>query len=1046
MKTLTPPIQSKLDTRLGTEPILVVGVQWQSGTEVLYSDKEINSAKYPYPKVISVGSFDTSMALTGSSDSLTTSVTLDDTDGSIKAISNGTDIHNARVKVYLTFEGVDLSQKTLLFDGEIVTPIDWTENDRSVTFTILSKLEDRVVGFAMEEGDFPDIPEEALGKAWPLAFGQVCHIPAVKVRAPRQGYLIDGLGIHDWTLHIRLCQAMKLRCPLVNSKNEYAKPISPGFTTYLTGVQQGWRRLNVSDPSDPTNDPAWEQAKEAELECRLQRHQEICKLKLQLEDQMQYESDTVDIFNGVNFPQGESITLYVDGARITGSFSGNTFTITNRVHSKYDDWEPYECQPVDRLHHDIVYVPDDQYSQMKRAAKAGTGGYNIADGVTSSATETSVRWNDNPEVQLEACDKVWVADVGHVGGTKDSWAYYNDMDGESFDWHPPGSDVFLVDEQESIHIVSLIPGTVLGVAAYKTLPNGKKLLTTVPPEYYTVYNVDYTAYTVTELHMEKDLNLLDEDFEDQIYVSFLSSEGPNVADVIEWLVNKYTDLTVDATSFSDIKTKTANYPCNFYLLERPNVYALIQDLAYQSRCGVTIRNKVMSLTYLSEEPTSVATIDNSSILHGTFKEDLTPTGDIRTHHLISYTKAGATMNGDSNEFKIDLKYNVGKYGAIDQSYNYYTQNTYSTILKSATFWLIRKANVWRRIALTVPMKYMALDVGDSITLDSAQFYADPIKCVIDQLNYNPQENTLDIECWTPIRSGEDAPYYWAWPANQPATAEWPLPGDTAGSNGYNSEMIPPVGHILSGGFNTNDHREMSLGDKNPSDLDDVLPTVICQVSDELSEYEFDDPPELRAWTLAKSNQASRHEEFASGGGGGAGGGGGSDGSESQDDPTDPKQKAKLSGACNKPACGCLWCVTETWHTSHTQGVGCALPGCPPCGGPCKCYGGCPSCTGPVWTKRYPYTSIAGAVMRMQKPNKLISSTWGCNETAKVTSGMYQVGATQCNGSPCSSVVNDAAYAEPNIDVGQFVDNEFVPDNEDPYYQNDTDAGVGGDGS
>ena len=45
-----------------------------------------------------------------------------------------------------------------------------------------TKIEDVEAGFSMEEGDFPLIPPDALGKAWPLAFGSVCDIQAVQVR------------------------------------------------------------------------------------------------------------------------------------------------------------------------------------------------------------------------------------------------------------------------------------------------------------------------------------------------------------------------------------------------------------------------------------------------------------------------------------------------------------------------------------------------------------------------------------------------------------------------------------------------------------------------------------------------------------------------------------------------------------------------------------------------------------------------------------------------------------------------------------------------
>ena len=195
MRTVTPPLQAKLNQKLGTEPILLVEIEWVEGSPIMYSDQKIDGADYPYPIILEMGGFDTSMMLSGASDSLTLNLTLDDIDGHLKDIYLNNDVHKRPAKVYLTYKGLNLTDKTLLFKGEIVTPFEWDEGKRSLSFTLLSKLEETEAGFSMEEGDFPNIPEEALGKAWPLVFGQVCHVPAVQIRASRRGYLLAGEGI-----------------------------------------------------------------------------------------------------------------------------------------------------------------------------------------------------------------------------------------------------------------------------------------------------------------------------------------------------------------------------------------------------------------------------------------------------------------------------------------------------------------------------------------------------------------------------------------------------------------------------------------------------------------------------------------------------------------------------------------------------------------------------------------------------------------------------------------------------------------------------------
>jgi len=69
----------------------------------------------------------------------------------------------------------------------------------------------------MEEGDFASVPEEALGKVWPLVFGEVCNMQAVQVRAPLRGVITHGEGVHDFTIPDRICQLCHIQCASVST-------------------------------------------------------------------------------------------------------------------------------------------------------------------------------------------------------------------------------------------------------------------------------------------------------------------------------------------------------------------------------------------------------------------------------------------------------------------------------------------------------------------------------------------------------------------------------------------------------------------------------------------------------------------------------------------------------------------------------------------------------------------------------------------------------------------------------------------------------------
>lgn len=954
MRTITANAQAKLDQAMGTEIMVILEVEWAPGGSALYSDQDVEGTE---TKILSMGGFDTSMILEGSSDSQELSIVLDDTDGTLRGIYNTLDMHKRPARVYMLHKGLPEWDKILVFKGEVVTPIEWDESQRSASFNILSKLDAKQVGFSMEEGDFPNIPDEALGEAWPLVFGQVCHLPAVKVRAPRRGYLQGGVGIKDFTLNPRICQAVNIQCPSQSAGSQ---------TTIEKESDNRWRAFR-------------EKLINVDLECVNRRFGEICRLKDLKEQQEAYEFDSLTIYNGTSFPQNQSVVIFINNATFKGTFSGNTFSVTSRQHPDWATFDHQACRSVPDVSYGMLdgipqiggsegdntgigpAMPPEYILRILETGGPGPSGF-IQRTWIPNPMYTAFRAIQNQSQAFASCDAALVPTVGMVGGPKDSWAFYDAMDEASFFWAPSGTEVYMESESEILYIASLLPGTVDGVAAYRTAPNGFKYLTAVPESLYTVYETDYQGYQVVEIGMNKALPLYNDQWEDQIYVSFTSSVGPNPCDIIEWLVGKYTDLTVDATSFATVHASLVNYPNNFYLTTRPDVYDLIQDLAYQSRCSVYVRNDVVYIKYLATEPDSERTLDESEILSKSFVEELSETEDVYTTHNVTWRKGGATVTDQEEvDRKLILKYNVDKYGTVEEDWDYFTYNIYELVLKSSTFWLIRKANSWKKVKFQTTIKHMDLDVGDCVTLDVAQF-GEAVKVVIESMQLNPDNYTIDFTCWTPVRSGESSAYYWAWPSQQAEHQIWPLSGDNNGGGGYNFEVRPPEGHLLLGGEHRDDQLIISSGDLHPSDLGDTLPGEICELSDYLNFNEK--PPEIIAKEIAQSTARAQMETNMSGGGNGGGG----------------EEELEEVTECGDAGAGCGYKVNVYWHESYTQGSainavgGPATPTNGVCGGPCGANGGCPSCSGISWIVCHTYGSPWAALDAIDYYNGLAKST------------------------------------------------------------------------
>ena len=192
MRSISGNGLAKLAEKYGNEPIAIVEIDWVAGKTMAYADRTVQSIP---GRIIEVGELDDVVNVTGSSDSQEVSLTLDDTDGTIKAILDTHDVHTRPARVYQYFSGLALSDKFLLFSGQLTSPIIWNERDRTVKVTILSQLEDREIGFSPEEGNFPYVPAEMVNKAWPLIFGTVINSPCIRVTNAITGTTLTPVGI-----------------------------------------------------------------------------------------------------------------------------------------------------------------------------------------------------------------------------------------------------------------------------------------------------------------------------------------------------------------------------------------------------------------------------------------------------------------------------------------------------------------------------------------------------------------------------------------------------------------------------------------------------------------------------------------------------------------------------------------------------------------------------------------------------------------------------------------------------------------------------------
>lgn len=918
MREFSEPIRRTLRQKTGLNTTVIIGVKWVDDLEVYYSGVPFTGAQQT---LLEVTGLETTTSVSGNGASQSVTITLSDSDGYLRQVLDNIDIHKRPANVYLGFDDIPVSQSVPLIQGEVNSEMIWDERARTLRFTILNKIEGRLFGFAVEDGLFQKVDDSERTTPWPFRFGETCMYPAIRIRNGVKGLLRLGQGVLDPTLDAKICQARQIQCPLI--EDPLVTEEEPSNESNPTLARNAWEQNNVPGTdlpfangpntpfgvrlSNPVNgagrsaatgrfNPANNRPLIRDRECERAKFQTLCQLLRDRANQLVYVNDVLFITNGEDFPQDRLTQIRIDDVIYTGTFTGGEaglFTIqsTNRLDTPTENVDCTNVRP---------------YQQ----------GY-------KEATE--------PEPDsLEDCERsTQVYSLKPIGGAGEAWRRLDTLANSEFKWLPSGSEVYLDETSTEVHIVSLVPGTVLTVAAYRTFGDTRQL-TELPTDYYQVVETDYGDLTAVEIFLERPLDSYpEEDWDDQIYVTFESDIGPNPVDVIQWIVERYTDFTVDAANFAAVKTLLTDYPCNYYHDTKVNVLQVLSQIAFEARCALTITDNVVKLTYLPKEPDAVKTLTTADVVAGSFKMKLSRTEELVTDYTVQWQPWGAPML-DSNiaERRFTVQRNVEKYGFFGREQTYNTINNEDQALKTATFWSIRDSNTWRRISFETTLEHMDLELFDCV-----QFNIDPtfpnVKVIIQSQRVNVDQGTITFEAWTPILSGTTEEYFFAWPAAQPLE---PYPSNNFDVELPQIQVTPPVGHPLYIPDTGNPAIPPSTGDRFPSDLDDQFPETICQ---DLNDPELIDSlePIFRRIGFPTDNQANadRADEVAA------------------NNPSFNFEEPEDNEVCGRPSFeDCVWEVSIQYGSATSIGWDAIVPGNGPISGTLE--SGCdPTPNGPCTT-------------------------------------------------------------------------------------------------
>lgn len=803
MRTLPSSVQSLLTGGGPFEPINILKVYW-SDTPTLYADKTYLDHNVK-GKILELSEIEDVKNINESVLDLQFAVTLDDNDDEFKTIITHRDITKVKVELFQWFSEVPFSDAFMIFMGQIASPITYSEGARQITFTVLNKLEDREFGFSAEEGEFAYLPPNMVGQAWPIVFGQVASTPLPQIGEPPSVVIADGFGVvNDAAWDAELNQ--------INSQLALAQTAQRN--AFQTGIIEAYRSSQydryfelssfnyLDDPSQArTHREASQQAFAAAEQYAQDALVILAEYNAKLEEREEQEAleRTFVRLSGSNVPNGVTLTFRLNDVDITGVVAGGILSMSSQTVNK-----------------------------------------NI------NTTKTSFLVTNTPTLGTQATD----------------------TNGEKFYWIDAGTKLLI----KNFPLSYVVSATQVVVNAVKAKQNG--VYVKVPTGYYTVSYPVYTSaltggtLTPTVVTLTEPLTSKNDDKlgirwdDDLLYADVVSTVGPNVVDILKWIIDNYTTLTYDATTFNNVRTLVDRYKANFAVLERKNTIQLLREIAYQARCTIWTNDDKFYLRYQPEAPTPVATITlddvelNSLELFSETNEDL----------VTKYTAEWRPSLDVEKPFQVIYRYNIEKYGTLEATYDYYIYNNVESVRKSAEYWVIKQANSWKRLRLNVSYEKIALETFDAVTVNLGLpwIVSTPVVGIIERAVLNTTNNTVGLEIWLPVRLGESSKYVFATPKD--VVEKYPVRTDLNGRTGnplqgVKGDLINKGGFIGTGTYIGTNYAPDNFF-SHPAGRDEVIADTNDSVRNFSNVWTMLNPTELlttRPANILKYNDGKRYD-------------------------------------------------------------------------------------------------------------------------------------------------------------------------------------------
>ena len=687
MKSIHANVQTKLDTNIGTQPYTTVTITWDTG-DVSYTDDD---------KILGAGNVLSNIKLGMISELQSISVSLDDTDGSLKTKVNTERIEGRKCVIKQCYSGI--AETVTVLSGKIIGGITWSEGERQLNFTVESIYESEEIGFAPDEDSGVD--EDAVGVPWPICFGNVLHSRTVRIYKSPKLELTQPYNYAQNQLKVKFESGREapageqiIRVGRIRFRGSFDGNIfniTEKNLPYYENVEFAPRIRDDRHFWDAN--VAWL----ADSSIRLVGH--YCLVKI-----------PAGVWGAGNYMVNQCTGQYKDKVFFIKPWRRGGETLEHRMNPDYD---LEEAAPIVRDAWVETYYADVTYD----------GGGILQNNVP--------RWV--PTGRLVVANMALAKGVFSLS---------------------EGSSVFIEQATLDTYVANLEPSLeVKGVFGWRKDENDNRIFAPIPSSYYTVtLNKSILGQTSTIVEFDNPLEfILGEGWEGNVYVTLRSTIGDNITQALEYILDNHTDLTTDATTFELVRSRTLAYPTNFTIYDQPAAIRVAERIAYLGRCALIIRDGTIYIKYLSYSYTADKTLTESNTEYKSITLSSTLTEDI-------YTKIKAIWRPDYSEREedreINYENNTDIYGAREHDIDVFIYNNRDLVNKTLAFWGYYYSNSWREVLLSNFLNTLALDNYDVAAVNIPIISSNTIRGFVRDISHNSDNHSIQTKILLASRMGE----------------------------------------------------------------------------------------------------------------------------------------------------------------------------------------------------------------------------------------------------------------------------------------------------